>query len=176
MACEREQLFSITIYPAQYFYGNAEQLVCDDRYPWAIPPGQRTPWKEENSIDAPVLGTLTEIWAYQVPDNFYLVVDRIRHFYSPAPFVEGAGSIIWGMDVNAPIGSPMATQRPVSQFTNSVGAPGSQPFPVGPLQIRGGDVLRYKVVITDPGVPVGPPNKISAAAEGWLYPVSRSGQ
>ena len=173
--CTRDQVFSITIYPKQYFYGNAEQLVCDVRYPWLIPPDQRTPWRQETSIPAPPIGVTTEIWAYQIPDGFYLVVDRLRHFYDPAAFIQGAGAIIWTLDIDAPIGFPLQNWRPVAAFTNSLGTPSSHPFPVGPLQIRGGAVLRYKVLITDPTVPVGPPNTVSAYAGGWLYPVARSG-
>ena len=173
--CSREQQFSLTIYPPQYFFGNAQQLVCDVRYPWLIPPNQRTPWKQEGSIPAPAMGVLTEIWAYLIPDNFYLVLDRIRHFYSPVPIVGGSGAIIWGIDVDTPIGNPLATQRPVSQFTNAIGGPGKKPFPVGPLQFRGGQTVRYKVIITDPTVATGLPNIVSALGEGWLYPVTQSG-
>ena len=158
----------------QYLYGNAQQLVCDTRYPWLIPPSERTPWKQDGSIQAPALAVISQIWEYQVPDGFYLVLDRIWHAYDPPGlFVDGAGAVIWVIDVDSPITSPLATWRPVAQFTGMIGST-RRPFPVGPLQFRGGDTLRYKVAITDPAVPVGPPNMISATAEGWLYPVARS--
>jgi len=175
MACTRDQQFSITVYPRQYLRGNSEQLVCDIRYPWLVPPEQRTPWKQDGSIATPALGVVSLIWAYQIPDGFYLVLDRIFHTVDPLGlFIGGSGSLIWLIDVNSPIGSPQATWRPVAQFTGQIGSVRKGPFPVGPLQFRGGDVLRYKVVVTDPAVPVGPPNVISATAEGWLYPVARS--
>ncbi len=175
MACEREQIFSITVYPKQYFLGNAQQLVCDIKYPWTIPPDQRTPWKQDGSIITPALNVIAQIWEYQIPDGFYLVLDRIFHTLDPLGLlIEGSGSIIWLIDVNYPLGSSEATWRPVAQFTGQMGSVQNGPFPVGPLQFRGGDVIRYKVVITDPAIPVGVPNVISATAEGWLYPVARS--
>ena len=175
MACTRDQQFSITVYPRQYLRGNSEQLVCDVKYPWAIPPDQRTPWKQDGSITTPVLGLVAQIWEYQIPDGFYLVLDRIFHSVNPLGlFVQGSGSILWLIDVNSPLAAPQATWRPVAQFTGQMGSVQHGPFPVGPLQFRGGDVIRYKVVVTDPAMPVGPPNVISASGGGWLYPVARS--
>jgi len=160
---------------AQYLIGNTEQLVCDVRYPWSIPPHQRTPWKADGSITAPAVGTVAQIWEYLIPDNFYLVLDRTAHFYDPPGLMLiGSGEIVWIIDVDVPLGNPLATWRPLAQFTAPLGSV-AHPFPVGPLQLRGGQTIRYKVVITDPAVPVGAPNVISAVAEGWLYPVTRSG-
>ena len=76
--------------------------------------------------------------------------------------------------------------RGAGRVLDDLGAAGSIQFsgagpvrhvrlPGNTLQIRGGAVLRYKVLITDPTVPVGPPNTVSAYAGGWLYPVARSG-
>ncbi len=163
---------SITIYPKEFFNGSTEQLICERDYPWSIPPADRTPWRKEFSIAAPAVGVITQIWQFEIPDGFYLVVDRIRHGYGPGLLVEGSGSIIWTIDVNFPIGSPQATWRPLAQFTGSVGSL-KRPWPVGPLLFRGNDTLRYKVQITDPLVPVGPPNIVYALAEGWLYPMAR---
>ncbi len=165
---------SITIRPNQYLFGDTEQLLCETRYPWMIPPEMRTPWKSQGSITAPALNVTTLIWEYLIPDGFYLVLDRIQHAYSPAGlFDDGSGAVLWSIDVNNPVGNPLPTWRPVAQFTGQMGNFG-KPFPVGPLQFRGGDTVRYKVVITDPAVPIGFPNVISALGEGWLYPVARS--
>src|SRR5262249_14084915 len=128
---------------------------------------ERIPWDKQGSITAPAIGVPTEIWKYAVPDGMYLVLRAIRHGYAPGPFVEGGGSIIWVIDVDNPIGNPLQTWRPVAQFTSTVGSR-RIPWPVGPLQFRGGDVLRYKVLITDPAVPVGVPNTVTAIALGWL--------
>lgn len=164
---------SIVIRPKEYFNGSSEQLICDPRYPWLLPPTARIPKYLHGSIAAPVQGVLSLIFQFQVPEGYWLVIDQNMCAYTGTGFVEGSGGIIWGIDINVPLAQAQLTGRPVAQFISSTGNL-QRMVKVGPLLIKGGDMIRYKVIVTDPAVAVGPPNFVHAALAGWLYPLARN--
>lgn len=173
MACETTVEFSITVYPPAFFNGASQQILCDKDQPWNVAPENRDSRYLKGSIPAPALGVLTEIFQYLVPEGFTLVINGDMHAYSGSGFVEGSGGIIWGIDVNEPIGNTLPSGRPIAQWIASAGNLG-RVVDVPPVQFRGGDLLRYKVIITDPMVGTGLPNMIHAALVGWLYPEVRA--
>lgn len=172
MACETTVTFTITVYPRAYFNGSSHQLLCDQDQPWNVAPQNRVSRYLKGSIPAPALGVLTQIFEYLVPEGQTLVINGDMHSYSGSGFTEGSGGIIWGIDVNEPIGNTLVTGRPIAQWIAS-GGDLQRVVDVPPVQIRGGDTIRYKVILTDPMVGVGLPNMIHAALVGWLYPNAR---
>ncbi len=152
--------------------GTSVSLLCERNYPWSIPPTDRIPVSLRGSIPAPAANVTTELWEYPVPDGFWFVYDRIMFFATVTGYIDGAGSIIWILDANVPIGNPLPVGRPIAQFTASAGEL-AEPVAVAPTQLYQGDTLRAKVVVTDGTLGVGLPNVIHAIVEGWLFPHSR---
>lgn len=170
--CSIEAEFQLTVYPRGFFNGSASQLICGgEDLPWISAPSYAVPKSLRGSIVAPAIGVLTEIFKFTVPDGMYLAITDNMNSYSGTSFIEGSGGVIWGIDANRPIGAPMATGRPVAQFVGSNGDL-QRPVKIGPVLFRGGDVVRYKAIITDPMVGTGAPNMIHAALIGWIYPMA----
>ncbi len=115
----------------------------------------------------------TLIWEFTVPEGFWFVFDRLVFLAIVAGFTDGSGGLFMVLDVNSPIGIPLATARPIAKFTAQVGDL-SEPMPFAPVQLYAGDTLRAKVLIVDPLFGVGLPNIIHSIVEGWLFPHSRN--
>lgn len=153
--------------------GSSESLLCEKNYPWVIPPGDEKPVRITASIPAPAVNVETELFAYQVPDGFWFVFDRIVFAANIAGYIEGKGGLFFILDVNRPIGFATPLGRPIAKFTTQVGDL-AEPFEVAPVQLYQGDELRAKVLVVDPTFGVGLPNTVNVIVEGWLFPHSRN--
>jgi Putative Ig domain len=154
--------------------GASQSLLCEKDYPWVIPPAAARPVFLDKTIPAPAAAAgVTLLLEYEVPDGYYLIVHAAMFNARVSGFIDGAGSILWTVDTNAPINGALLNARPVGQFTASLGDL-AEPQSIGPIMFNAGDTVRAKVLITDNTLGVGLPNTITASLVGWIFPLSRN--
>jgi len=141
-------------------------------YPWLFPPPGSIRVRASASIAAPVSGTQAQVLLYTVPSGFNFVLTRVVQLYTGASFVPGSGDIVWSLDKNVAVGSPLVLGNPIQGFASEVVPLGSSEFPWTldmPEILVANDQLRSKV-LTTVNIPAGAPNYFTSMVMGWLAP------
>lgn len=147
-------------------------------YEWVFPPPDSQRVHQEASIDIGTLtpGTAGLVLAYQVQNNYRFMLNGLVQLYiGQSAFVPGDGSVVFGLDINVPIGITAPQGYPVQGFDNSGIPKGAYisgifaPYPLGPKPevINASDTLRAKVTITNQ-ITTG---RVIAIFDGWLLPL-----
>jgi hypothetical protein len=150
-------------------------------YPWVMMPPGGISFFAKGSLPAPAYGTANqiELCSYEVQDNWEGVLLDVMNLYTDnaGTFVQGSGDIVWSIDIDRPLGSPLQTGRWLPDYFQIITQLGdlSEPWPVrGGWRMKQGETYRYKVY-TVANVGVGAPNFVHAALLGWTWPMARQG-
>ena len=149
-------------------------------YPWVFPPPDSERVHVEGSVDVSTLtaGTAAQILAYEVQGNYQFRLNGLVQLYiGQGVFVPGDGNVVWGLDINVPIGVTSLQGYPVQGFDGSGIPKGlyqsgiSAPYPLAPKPevIGPENTLRAKVTVTA-GIQ-GAGGRAIAIFDGWLEPL-----
>lgn len=147
-------------------------------YEWVYPPPDSQRVHQEASID---VGTLTpavqaQVLSYQVQNNYYFYLNGLVLLYiGTNTFVPGDGNVVFGLDINVPIGVSSPQGYPVQGFDNSGIPKGAYisgifaPYPLAPKPelIGPEDILRAKITVSA-SITQG---RVIAIFDGWLQPL-----
>lgn len=147
-------------------------------YEWVFPPPDSQRVHQEASIDVSTLtpGTAALVLAYEVQINYRFMLNGLVSLYIGSnSFTPGDGNVVFGLDINVPIGVTSLQGYPVQGFDNSGIPKGGYisgiffPYPLAPKPeiIGPGDTLRSKVTISA-SITQG---RVIAIFEGWLLPL-----
>lgn len=149
-------------------------------YPWIFPPPDRERVHAEATLDVGGLtpGTAAQVLSYEVQGNYLFMLNGIVQLYiGMGVFTPGDGNVIFGLDINVPIGVTSLQGYPVQGFDNSGIPKGAYasgiyaPYPLGPSpEIIGPEnTLRSKVTVSASIQGAG--GRILSIFDGWLLPL-----
>lgn len=147
-------------------------------YDWIYPPPDSQRVHQEGSVDVSTLtpGTAAQVLAYQVQNNYKFMLNGLVLLYiGQNTFVPGDGNVVFGLDVNIPIGITAPQGYPVQGFDQSGIPKGGYisgifaPYPLAPKpeKINALDTLRAKVTVSG-SITQG---RVIAIFDGWLLPL-----
>ena len=149
-------------------------------YEWVFPPPDRERVHQEASSDVSTMtaGSANQVLSYQVQNNYRFMLNGLVLLYiGNGIFTPGDGNIVFGVDVNVPIGVTSLQGYPVQGFDNSGIPKGAYasgvyaPYPLAPCPeiIGPSDTLRLKVT-PSAGI-VASVGRVIAICDGWLLPM-----
>jgi len=147
-------------------------------YEWVYPPPDSQRVHQEGSIDVSTLtpAVAAQVLSYEVQINYRFMLNGLVLLYIGSnTFVPGDGNVVFGLDINVPIGVTSLQGYPVQGFDNSGIPKGGYisgifaPYPLAPKPevIGPGDTLRAKVTISA-SITQG---RVIAIFDGWLLPL-----
>lgn len=149
-------------------------------YEWVFPPADRERVHQEGTADVSTMtaGSANLVLSYQVQNNYRFMLNGVVLLYiGNGVFVPGDGNMVFGLDVNAPIGVTSLQGYPVQGFDGSGIPKGAYasgvyaPYPLAPCPeiIGPSDTLRAKVT-PSAGI-VASTGRVIAIFDGWLLPL-----
>lgn len=152
-------------------------------YPWVMMPPGGISFFAIGSVPAPAWGSANqvELCSYTVQDGWEgTLMDVLVEYLDGGAnsFVQGSGDIIWTIDIDTPLGAPLATSRFLPNYAFLKTQLGS--FENGPWPIRGGWRMKqgetYRVKgYTVANVNTGAPAFLHGGLLGWVWPMARQG-
>ena len=161
-----------------------ERRVQDRRdqwpYPWVFPPPDSERVHQEGTLDVSTLtpAIAAQVLSYEVQGNYRFRLNGLVLLYvGSGVFTPGDGNIVFGLDINVPIGVTSLQGYPVQGFDNSGIPKGAYqsgvyaPYPLAPKPevIGPEDTLRAKVTVSA-GIQ-GAGGRVLAIFDGWLEPL-----
>ena len=152
-------------------------------YPWVMLPPGGISFFAMGSVPAPAFGQANQVTlaTYTVQDGWEGTLQDVLVIYDDqgaATFVQGSGDIVWTIDIDNPLGSPLATSRFLpnyAQILTQLGSLENGPWPVrGGWRMKQGEVYRVKAY-TVANVATGAPNFVHGALLGWVWPMAKAG-
>jgi hypothetical protein len=149
-------------------------------YTWVFPPPDSKRVHQEGTlnVNGQAAATAIQVLAYRVQNNYQFMLNGVVLLYiGNGVFTPGDGNIVFGLDVNVPVGVTSLQGYPVQGFDNSGIPKGAYssgvyaPYPLAPKPevIGPADTLRAKVTLSAPiTASVG---RVIAIFDGWLLPL-----
>lgn len=149
-------------------------------YEWVFPPPDSERVHQEGTLDVTTLtaATAAQVLAYRVQNNYRFMLNGLVLLYIGAGvFTPGDGNVVFGLDINVPVGVTSLQGYPVQGFDNSGIPKGAYqsgvfaPYPLAPKPevIGPSDTLRAKVTVTNAIIGAG--GRVIAIFDGWLLPL-----
>ena len=149
-------------------------------YEWVYPPPDSERVHAEGTVDVSTLtaGVAGLVLSYQVQNNYRFMLNGLVLLYiGSGTFTPGDGNVVFGLDINVPIGVTSLQGYPVQGFDNSGIPKGAYqsgvyaPYPLAPRPefIGPSDTVRAKVTVSA-GIQ-GAGGRVLAIFDGWLLPL-----
>lgn len=149
-------------------------------YEWVFPPPDSQRVHHEGTVDVSTLtaATAAQVDSYQVQNNYRFMLNGVVLLYvGSGTFTPGDGNVVFGLDINVPIGVTALQGYPVQGFDNSGIPKGAYlsgvffPYPLAPKPeiIGPTDQLRSKVTVSASIIASG--GRVISIFDGWLLPL-----
>jgi len=143
-------------------------------YPWAHMPIDGRPFSRRGSVVAPAFGVGNQVTLaeYEIPPGYMGVITHVFALYVGTGYIEGAGFVVWDIDLNTPLGTTPSAGYALpdyAAFTMSLGD-AKYPWPLaGGWVADEGETVRVKgrTVAT---VTVGGNTRLLGGVLGWIWP------
>ena len=146
-------------------------------YEWLFPPPDSERVHVEGSLDVQTIagGPAVEVLEYQVQNNYKFRLTGIVQIYvGQNAVVPGDGNVLWGLDINIPLGQDAPQGYPVQGFDQSGISKGGfisgviMPYPLSKAEeLKPLDTLRSKVTVSSQ-ITAG---RVITIFDGWILPV-----
>lgn len=149
-------------------------------YEWVFPPPDSERVHQEGTVDVTTLTAATAglVLSYEVQGNYRFYLNGLVLLYiGNGIFTPGDGNVVFGLDINVPIGVTSLQGYPVQGFDNSGIPKGAYangiyaPYPLGPRPEIIGPENTLRAKVTASAAIVASIGRVLAIFDGWLAPL-----